>query len=130
METSQRIPAVIAYIPVIGWLFVLLTQNKNPFAIFHVRQAIGLILFLILAAIAWAAITWVMSWLPFGFLVGNVLFALVIACFYLRHHCVDHRHGQRRSWQDHVVARVWPPCCPFADWVVVIIFIPLPSGGG
>lgn len=81
METSQRIPAVIAYIPVIGWLFVLLTQNKNPFAIFHVRQAIGLILFLILAATAWAAITWVLSWLPFGFLVGNVLFALVIASF-------------------------------------------------
>ncbi len=81
MDTSQRIPAVIAYIPVIGWLFVLLTQNKNPFAIFHMRQAIGLILFLILVAVVWAAVLWVLSWLPYGFLVGNALFALVIVSF-------------------------------------------------
>jgi len=81
MDTSNRIPAVIAYIPVIGWLFVLLTQNKNPFAIFHMRQAVGLILFLIVVAVGWAVVTWVISWLPYGFLIGNALFALVIVSF-------------------------------------------------
>ncbi len=29
MENSQRISAVIAYIPVIGWLYVLFAQRKR-----------------------------------------------------------------------------------------------------
>jgi uncharacterized membrane protein len=78
MDSSSRVPAVIAYIPVIGWLYVLLTQRQNAFAMFHVRQAIGLILFLIAAPLAWAVITWLLAWIPYGFLVGNALFALVI----------------------------------------------------
>jgi len=78
MDTSQRIPAVIAYIPIIGWLFVLITQRNNPFAVFHLRQAIGLIVFLIAMCGGWAVLLWLLSWLPFGYLVGNALFALVI----------------------------------------------------
>ena len=80
MDTSSRFSAVLSYVPVIGWLYVLLLQRQNAFARFHVRQAIGLILFLIGVFAGWAVITWVLSFvLPFGFLVGNALFALVVA---------------------------------------------------
>ena len=81
MDTSNRLPAIIAYVPVIGWLYVLLTQPRNLFAVFHLRQAVGLVLFLIVVMVVWAVITWVLSWLPYGFLVGNALFALVVVSF-------------------------------------------------
>ncbi len=81
MDSSQRLGAAIGYIPVLGWLYVLLTQRNNKFAIFHVRQAIGLVLYLALIFVVWAAFTWVISWIPFGFLIGNALFALVLATY-------------------------------------------------
>jgi uncharacterized membrane protein len=77
MDVSMRVSAAIAYVPVIGWLFVLLAQRHNAFAMFHVRQAIGLVIFLIAVPLGWAVITWLLSWIPFGFLIGNALFALV-----------------------------------------------------
>lgn len=80
MDSSQRVGAAISYIPVLGWL-VLLTQRNNKFAIFHLRQAIGLGLYLALIFVIWAAFTWVISWIPFGFLIGNALFALVLATY-------------------------------------------------
>lgn len=79
MDSSSRLAAAFAYLPIVGWLAVWLTQRRNAFAMFHLRQAIGLIIFLIAVPASWAIITWLISWIPFGFLVGNALFALVIA---------------------------------------------------
>ena len=80
MDASSRVSAVLSYVPVVGWLYVVLLQRKNAFAMFHVRQAIGLVLFLIVVLAGWAAFTWIVSFLiPYGFLVGNALFALVVA---------------------------------------------------
>ncbi len=79
MNKSQRFPAFIAYLlPVVGWLYVLLFQRKNSLAMFHVRQSIGLFLFLAVTGVAWAVVTWILAWIPFGFLFGIMLFALVI----------------------------------------------------
>jgi uncharacterized membrane protein len=77
MDSSTRVSAAIAYLPVIGWLYVLLAQRQNAFAMFHLRQAIGLVIFLIGVPVGWAVITWLLAWIPFGFLIGNALFALV-----------------------------------------------------
>ena len=79
MNTSQRFPAFLAYLlPVVGWLYVLLFQRKNQLAMFHVRQSIGLFLFLAFTGVAWVAVTWILTWIPFGFLFGVALFTLVI----------------------------------------------------
>jgi uncharacterized membrane protein len=81
MNTSERICAALGYIPVIGWLFVLLTQRNNKLAIFHVRQAIGLVLFLAILFAVWALFAFVISQISYGFLIANALFALVFAAF-------------------------------------------------
>jgi uncharacterized membrane protein len=81
MDSSSRVAAVIAYIPVVGWLYVLLFQRHNVFAVFHARQSIGLFVFLLAMFVGWAVITWVLGWIPFAFVIGNALFALVIAAY-------------------------------------------------
>ena len=82
MNASQRFPAFIVYLfPVIGWIYVLIFQRDNPLAMFHLRQSIGLFLFLIAMFLGWAAITWIISWIPFMFIFGVALFTLVIAAF-------------------------------------------------
>jgi uncharacterized membrane protein len=79
VDKSQRFPAFIAYLlPIVGWLYVLLFQRKNHLAMFHVRQSIGLFLFLTLTGVAWIVVTWILTWIPFGFLFGVALFTLVI----------------------------------------------------
>jgi uncharacterized membrane protein len=78
METSDRFSAFFAYIPVIGWIYVLLAKRQNSLSMFHVRQSIGLFIFLGATFAAWAAITWLLGWIPFGFMVGLALFTLVI----------------------------------------------------
>lgn len=78
METSTRISAALAYIPIIGWVYVLFFQQENELARFHLRQSIGVVLFWFAAFVAWAAVTWALSWIPFGFLIGVVLFTMVI----------------------------------------------------
>lgn len=79
MDTGSRISAVIAYIPVIGWLYGLLIARGNPFVHFHAKQSLGLSLFLVVVFVAWVVVIWIISWLPYGFLLGTVFFALVIA---------------------------------------------------
>jgi hypothetical protein len=79
MTSADKLSAALGYVPVIGWLYVLATQRNNKLAIFHVRQAIGLVLFLTLVFLAWAVLTFAISQVSYGFLVGNALFALVLA---------------------------------------------------
>ena len=79
MDTATRISAVIAYVPVIGWLYGLLLMRRNAFVHFHAKQSLGLFLFLALIFTAWLVVGWLLAWLPYGFLMGVVLFALVVA---------------------------------------------------
>ncbi len=81
METADRLSAFLSYIPVIGWLYVILVKRQNSLSMFHLRQSIGLFIFLGAAFAAWAAVTWIISWIPFGFLVGMALFTMVITAY-------------------------------------------------
>jgi len=81
VDPSSRLAAVIAYIPIIGWLYVLLLRRRDVFAVFHLKQAVGLVVFLAAVFAGWAAITWLLGWIPFAFILGNALFALVIVAY-------------------------------------------------
>jgi uncharacterized membrane protein len=81
MNSSQRLAAVLAYVPVIGWLYALATQASNRFVVFHLRQGIGLVLFLLTLFAGWAVLTFAISWVSYGFLIANALFAIVLAAF-------------------------------------------------
>jgi uncharacterized membrane protein len=78
LNASSRISAVIAYVPVVGWLYAFLLQRKNVFARFHARQSLGLFLFLLAVFVGWAVVGWLLGWLPYGFLFTTALFALVV----------------------------------------------------
>src|ERR1051325_509610 len=80
MNTSSRLPAVLAYLlPVLGWLYVFFFQRRNSFALYHLRQAIGLVLFLIVTLIAWVVVAWLLAWIPYLSILSIALFALVVS---------------------------------------------------
>jgi len=81
MSKTSRFPAVLAYLPVIGWLYVFLFERQNASAVYHLRQSIGLFLFLIGSVIAWAVIAWVLAWIPLMAVISVALFAIVIAAW-------------------------------------------------
>ena len=81
VNPSSRLAAVIAYIPIVGWLYVWLLHRRDVFVVFHLKQAVGLVVFLVGAFVGWAAITWLLGWIPFAFILGNALFALVIVAY-------------------------------------------------
>lgn len=79
MKTSDRILALIAYLlPVVGWLYIGIFQRKNSFAMFHMRQAVGTFLVLILAFVTWVIVGWIIAWIPYGFVLSIALYSLVI----------------------------------------------------
>ena len=77
----SRTPAVLAYLPVVGWLYVFFLQRQNPLAMFHLRQAIGLVLFLLAVFVGWIVVAWILAWIPFAFVFSIGLFALVIVAY-------------------------------------------------
>lgn len=82
MSEPSRIPAVLPYLfPVIGWLYVFIFHRANTLALFHLRQAVGLFLFLVGVIISWAVTAWVLAWIPYVGVLGMALFALVIAAY-------------------------------------------------
>jgi uncharacterized membrane protein len=81
MSVTSRISAAVAYLPVLGWLYVLLLQRKDELAMFHLRQSIGLFVFLILVLAGWFVVTWLSAWIPFAFMFGTASFALVMAAY-------------------------------------------------
>src|SRR6188474_1734619 len=82
MKLSSRLPAVIAYLlPVLGWLYVFFFQRKNSLALYHLRQAIGLVLFLIVTLMAWGVLSWLLAWIPYLAILGIALFALVVGAY-------------------------------------------------
>jgi uncharacterized membrane protein len=73
---------VLAYlVPVIGWLYVLFFQRKNSLAIYHLRQSIGLAMFLVATTAGWAVVGWVLAWIPYMAVLSIALFAIVIAAY-------------------------------------------------
>jgi uncharacterized membrane protein len=75
---------VLAYlVPVIGWLYVIFFQRKNSLAIYHLKQSIGLVVFLVVATAGWFAIAWVLAWIPFLDVLGIALFSIVILAYLL-----------------------------------------------
>jgi uncharacterized membrane protein len=82
MNRPPRLPAVLAYlVPVIGWIYVLFFHRKNSLAVYHLKQSIGLILFLVATASSWAVIGWVLAWIPYMAVLSMALFAIVLVAF-------------------------------------------------
>ena len=79
MTSTSRFPAVLVYlIPFVGWLYVFLFHGKNLFAIYHLKQAVGLFLFLVGAIAAWVVVAWVIAWIPYMAVLSMTLFTFVI----------------------------------------------------
>lgn len=82
MDRSQRWMGFIAYfLPVIGWIYLGFFQKKNQFARFHMRQAIGLCLFLLLVIVGWAVLVWLLAWIPYAIVIGIALFSMPVVAF-------------------------------------------------
>lgn len=79
MQTSKRINALVAYLlPVVGWVYLLIFRRKDDFVMFHLKQAIGNFILVIVVSLAWVVVAWGITWIPYGFLLGMALFSLVI----------------------------------------------------
>ena len=81
MNGEDRVSAVLAYVPVVGWLYVFLLQRKNTLAIYHLRQSIGLFLFLIGTVVAWAVAAWLIAWIPYAAAISAATFTMVILLY-------------------------------------------------
>jgi len=82
MNTSSRFSAALAYLlPVLGWLYIFFFQRKNSFALYHLRQAIGLVVFLIVTLLAWGVLGWLLAWIPYLDILSVALFALVVGAY-------------------------------------------------
>jgi uncharacterized membrane protein len=72
---------MVYLIPVAGWLYVFFFQRNNTLAMYHLRQSIGLCLFLMAVLTGWVVIAWVLAWIPYFGAVSVGLFAIVIAVY-------------------------------------------------
>jgi uncharacterized membrane protein len=77
----SRLSAAFAYVPVIGWIYVLFTQRGNPLAVFHLKQSVGLFLFLIAALVTWMIVAYVLAWLPLMAALSAALFTVVMVVY-------------------------------------------------
>ena len=82
MSEHSSVPALIAYIPIVGWLYVYFVQRKNPFAVFHLRQSVGLFLFLVGIFVVWAVVAYLIALIPYMAVFSVALFTIVMA-FYI-----------------------------------------------
>jgi uncharacterized membrane protein len=82
MNRSFRLPAVLTYlVPVIGWLYVIFFQRKNSLAVYHLKQSICLVLFLVGITTGWIAVAWVLAWIPYLDILSIAFFAIVIVAY-------------------------------------------------
>lgn len=83
METTNRFPALIAYLLLLfGCLYIFIFQRNDRFATYHAKQSLLIVLTALVTPVVWAVTTWLLAWLPFGFLGGIALFTLVIAIYF------------------------------------------------
>jgi uncharacterized membrane protein len=80
VSQPSRHAAFIAYLlPVVGWLYVYLFHRDNEFAMYHMKQAMGLVVFAIVAPAIWLVIAWLLLWIPTaGALVAAATFTIVM----------------------------------------------------
>ncbi len=84
MNKPKKHPAFLAYLLLVfGWLYVFLFHKNNRLAVYHAKQSILLTAMAICAPVIWVVVTWVMSWVPYGFLVASSTFSFVIAIYIL-----------------------------------------------
>ena len=82
MNRPSRLSAVLTYlVPIISWLYVIFFQRKNSLAIYHLKQSIGLVLFLVVTTTGWFAVAWVLAWIPYVAILSIALFAIVIVAY-------------------------------------------------
>jgi uncharacterized membrane protein len=83
MSKSSRYLAFFAYLlSAPGALYVLLARRDDPFAVFHARQSLAIVVAAVAAPLLWAVVAWAGAWIPVaGPLIGLTLFALVIAAY-------------------------------------------------
>ncbi len=82
MSTSQRTLAFLAYLlSPVGCLIVVLFGQHDRFAVYHMKQSLALLLFLVGVTITWAVLTWLSVWGPllFGFMMAA--FSVVLAAY-------------------------------------------------
>jgi uncharacterized membrane protein len=79
MSTSQRISAAVGYIPVLGWIYAFLVERKNKFVMFHLRQAISLVLTLAAIFIVWGVAAWILFAIPYGSVFAFAFFTFPMA---------------------------------------------------
>lgn len=85
MTISSRISAFLAYLLlIIGWLYIFLFCRDDKLAVYHVKQAVMLILTAVGSFVVWVVAGWIISLIPVvGFIIAVALFSLVIATFIL-----------------------------------------------
>jgi uncharacterized membrane protein len=82
MDQRSRIVAMGAYlIPLFGWLYIFLFARKNVLALYHLKQSIGLVLFLCAITVGWVVVGWILAWIPYMSVLSIALFALVVAAY-------------------------------------------------
>ena len=83
MSKPKRYLAFLTYLlPILGWLYVLLFQRKDEFAVYHAKQSMVLTITAVGAPAAWVVVAWIVSWLSLaGPIIAVALFALVILTY-------------------------------------------------
>jgi uncharacterized membrane protein len=82
MNLSSRVSAILTYVlPVIGWLYVYFFKREDEFAVFHLKQSIGLIIFLIGTFLLWAITAWILALVPYMAVFSVALFTMVIVAY-------------------------------------------------
>jgi uncharacterized membrane protein len=83
VSRSSRYLAFAAYLLSLpGALFVLLARRDDPFAVYHARQSLAIVIAALVTPLAWAVIAWASAWIPTaGVLIGLSLFPLVLAAY-------------------------------------------------
>ena len=76
MSTSQRISAAVGYIPVFGWIYAFLVERRDQYVMFHLRQAISLVLTLAGLFALWFVVAWILFAIPYADIFAMAFFAL------------------------------------------------------
>ena len=72
-SSNSQLIAVVSYLTLVGWIiaFILYQNDKSELAIFHLRQALGIVIL--------GVVGWVVFWIPIlGWLAAIFLFVLWI----------------------------------------------------
>ncbi len=83
MSKPNKSCAFLAYfVPILGWLYVLLFRREDKFATYHAKQSLGLTIVGVAAPVVWAVVAWIIAWIPTaGPLIAVSLFGLVILTY-------------------------------------------------